>query len=345
MLLTIEKMMTRGLLNAFSCLVLAFFATSCGVEKNASFGWGGNGAAEVGPSRAAAGGEVEKERFFDAPRARREAARRAEAEAEMAALKARPGSPSSPVPGVRPGSPEDDELRARAGLMAERERKREERRLAKLAAERNSSVSVPAPSDGAAVYSGEVAIHEIHGDNKRRGWFSGVGFGLNRRDREIPDHRILVNHGLLAGLTPSNASIEIDLGDQRARVFRKTGPMKTLVIDTQISSGKSGFETPTGSYTISEKLADKKSTIYGVWYDANGVPVPSNGESAVRPAGATEFVGADMPCWLRITGGIGLHIGEVPGYPASHGCIRVPAAIHPLIFSKVDLGTPVTVVH
>lgn len=336
--------MMRGLPNAFSCLVLAFFATSCGVEKKASFGWGGNGAAEAGASRAEPGGEVEKERFFDAPRARREAARRAALEAERAALKV-PGSPASPIPGVRPGSPEDDELRARAGLIAERERKREARRLAKLAAERKSSVSVPAPSDGAAVYTGEVAIHEIHGDNKRRGWFSGVGFGLNRRDRDAPDHRILVNHGQLEGLTPANACIEIDLGDQRARVFRKTGPMKTLVIDTQISSGKSGFETPTGSYTISEKLADKKSTIYGVWYDANGVPVPSNGESAVRPSGATEFVGADMPCWLRITGGIGLHIGEVPGYPASHGCIRVPAAIHPLIFSKVGPGTPVTVVH
>lgn len=335
----------RGLTIASSSLLLSFLFTSCGVEKKASLGWGRNGAAETRSSRPEAGGEVEKERFFDAPRARREAARRAEAEAEMTALKARLGYPITPVPGVRPGSPEDYELRARAGLMSERERKREAKRLAKLAAERKSAAFVPAPSAGAAVYTGEVAVHEVPGENKRRGWFSGLGFGKNRRDGDTPDHRILVNHAQLEGLTPGNASIEIDLGDQRARVFRKTGPMKTLVIDTQISSGKSGFETPTGSYTISEKLADKKSTIYGVWYDANGVPVPSNGESAVRPAGATEFVGADMPCWLRITGGIGLHIGEVPGYPASHGCIRVPAAIHPLIFSKVGLGTPVTVVH
>lgn len=335
--------MFRDLFHAASCLALAFLVTSCGVEKKASFGWGGNGAAESKPSRPEEDGLREKEGFFAARRASREAARRAEAEAEMAALKARLGYPAGPVPGVRPGSPEDYELRARAGLMGDRERRREAKRLAKLASERNSSAFVPAPSDGAAVYTGEVAIHEVPGENKRRGWFSGLGFGKNRRD--TPDHRIFVNHGQLEGLTPSNASIEIDLGDQRARVFRKTGPMKTLVIDTQISSGKSGFETPAGSYTISEKLADKKSTIYGVWYDANGVPVPSNGESAVRPAGATEFVGADMPCWLRITGGIGLHIGEVPGFPASHGCIRVPSAIHPLIFSKVGLGTPVTVVH
>jgi hypothetical protein len=335
----------RGLFLASSSLVLAFLVTSCGVEKKASLGWGRNGAAETRSSRPEAGGEVEKERFFDLPRARREAARRAEADAEMAALKARLGYPQSPVPGVRPGSPEDYELRARAGLISERERKREAKRLAKLAADRKSAAYVPAPSAGAAVYSGEVAIHEVPGGGERRGWFSGIGFGKNRRDRDTPDHRILVNHAHLEGLDPSNASIEIDLGDQRARVFRKSGPMKTLVIDTQISSGKSGYETPTGRFTISEKLAEKKSTIYGVWYDANGMPMPSNGESSMKPAGATRFVGADMPCWLRITGGIGLHIGEVPGYPASHGCVRVPAAIHPLIFSKVGPGTPVTVVH
>ena len=333
-------MTLRGLFLPSSSLLLALLVTSCGVEKKASFGWGGNGAAEVKTSN---GAEAEKVGFFAARKAKREAARRAEAEAEMAAVRAQLGRPVATVPGVRPGSPEEYELRARAGMMASRERKREAKRLAKLAAERTSAATVPAPTEGAAVYSGEVAIHEVPGENPRRGWFSG--FGRSKRNSETPDHQIFVNHGLLEGLTPSNASIEIDLGDQRARVFRKTGPMKTLVIDTQISSGKSGFDTPTGTYKISEKLADKKSTIYGVWYDANGVPVPSNGESAVRPAGASEFVGADMPCWLRITGGIGMHIGEVPGYPASHGCVRVPAAIHPLIFAKVGLGTPVTIVH
>jgi lipoprotein-anchoring transpeptidase ErfK/SrfK len=52
-----------------------------------------------------------------------------------------------------------------------------------------------------------------------------------------------------------------------------------------------------------------------------------------------------MPYWMRINGGIGLHVGFVPDQPASHGCIRVPASIQPLIFSKVGVGTPVTVTH
>lgn len=344
-------MTLRGLPLASLLLLLSLLATSCGVEKPASLGWGGNGAAASKPEGSADGGMGDREGFFAARRAKREAARRAGAEAEMAAQRAQLGRPSVPVPGIRPGSPEDDELRARAAAMASRERKREAKRLAKLAAERATAANLPgpaAPSTGSArsiqstVYAGEVAIHEVPGETKRRGWFSGLGFGRSGRSREV-DHGILVNPDLLEGLNPSNASIEIDLGDQRARVFRRAGMVKSLVIDTQISSGMSGYETPTGSYTIGEKLADKKSTIYGVWYDANGAPVPSNGESAVRPDGAAQFVGADMPCWLRITGGIGMHIGEVPGYPASHGCVRVPAAVQPLIFSKVGLGTPVTI--
>ncbi len=332
----------RGLFFSSLSFSLPLLLASCGVEKNASLGWGGDGEAQTKPSLQA--NEGEQGGFFAARKARREAVRKAEAEAEMALMRTQLGRPNGSVPGVRPGSPEEYELRARAGLMASRERKREARRIAKLAAERNSSATTSVPPAGPAVYTGEVEIHERAGDNKRQGWFSGLGFGRSRRGEKTPDHQIFVNHDQIEGLNASNASIEIDLSDQRARVFRRSGSVKTLIIDTQISTGMSGFETPTGRYSISEKSAEKQSTIYGVWYDANGTPVPSNGESAMRPAGATQFVGAEMPCWLRITGGIGLHIGEVPGYPASHGCIRVPAAIQPLIFSKVDLGTPVTVV-
>ncbi|MEO0414481.1 MAG: L,D-transpeptidase family protein, partial [Verrucomicrobiota bacterium] len=57
----------------------------------------------------------------------------------------------------------------------------------------------------------------------------------------------------------------------------------------------------------------------------------------------SKFVGADMPYWCRITGGIGMHIGYVPNHPASHGCIRIPPTVQPLIFSKVRVGTPVTI--
>jgi lipoprotein-anchoring transpeptidase ErfK/SrfK len=52
-----------------------------------------------------------------------------------------------------------------------------------------------------------------------------------------------------------------------------------------------------------------------------------------------------MKWFLRLTdGGIGLHVGNLPGYPASHGCVRLPEPIAERIFRSVKLGTPVSIV-
>ena len=61
------------------------------------------------------------------------------------------------------------------------------------------------------------------------------------------------------------------------------------------------------------------------------------------PSG-THYVGAPMKWFMRLTDdGVGMHIGILPGYPASHGCIRMPADIAPLFYQKVKVGTPVEV--
>ncbi len=61
------------------------------------------------------------------------------------------------------------------------------------------------------------------------------------------------------------------------------------------------------------------------------------------PAG-THFEGAPMKYFCRLTdGGVGFHIGILPGYAASHGCIRLPADIAPRIYEKVRVGTSVRV--
>ena len=55
-------------------------------------------------------------------------------------------------------------------------------------------------------------------------------------------------------------------------------------------------------------------------------------------------MGAHMKWFCRITWNwVGFHVGILPGYPASHGCIRLPADIAPLIYQKVKIGTPVTI--
>ncbi len=153
-----------------------------------------------------------------------------------------------------------------------------------------------------------------------------------------PNRYLYINEREISRLNSANSRLEIDLGDQRARVYRGS----ILVIETQISSGKPGYSTPTGRFIIQEKLVEKKSGRYGTWYDGSGAELRGD-DSFDPPPGAAQFVGADMPYWLRLTDGIGMHVGFVPDGPASHGCIRVPSNVQPLIFSKVGIGTPVLV--
>ena len=55
------------------------------------------------------------------------------------------------------------------------------------------------------------------------------------------------------------------------------------------------------------------------------------------------FDGARMPYFMRITGGVGMHEGFLPGYPASHGCIRMPGFMAENFFHNVEVGTPVKI--
>jgi len=231
------------------------------------------------------------------------------------------------------------EKKARAEALLAREKEKEAEKAAKLAAKAKTDAD-------RAARDGDREIEALASRGQGGGgFFSMLSIGTSARQYKSEGHEIFVNHALLPALDPSNAKIEVDLSDQRARVFREQGGHKVLVIETQISSGKSGHATPTGTFKIGEKLEQKQSTLYGTWVDGGGNAVGGSSEVGYRPSGASHFVGADMPYWMRINGGIGLHVGFVPDGPASHGCIRVPASIQPLIYSKVDVGTPVTVTH
>ncbi len=137
-------------------------------------------------------------------------------------------------------------------------------------------------------------------------------------------------------------SIRISLGQQRAR-FYKGG---TLVGISQISSGREGFKTPTGSYKITQKSANHRSNLYGVWKTSDGTVI--NNDVDVRktpnPPPGARYEGAPMPYFMRITSsGVGMHAGYLPGFPASHGCIRMPEKMAQHFFHHVRHGTPVTV--
>jgi lipoprotein-anchoring transpeptidase ErfK/SrfK len=137
------------------------------------------------------------------------------------------------------------------------------------------------------------------------------------------------------------AAIELRLSEQRA-YFYKGG---VLAGATPISTGRAGFETPTGTFRVQQKVANYRSSQYGSYVDAHGHIVMRDVDRKADPMPpGTRFVGARMPWFLRVTEGIGLHQGHLPGYPASHGCIRLPGSMAQLYFQAASVGTPVTIV-
>lgn len=107
--------------------------------------------------------------------------------------------------------------------------------------------------------------------------------------------------------------ILVSIAAQRAWVFRGN----ELVTTTPVSTGKRGHPTPTGTFPITQKRVEHYSNLYD---------------------------NAPMPYMQRLTDyGIALHGGRVPGYPASHGCIRLPHAMARRLFNMTRPGTRVTI--
>jgi hypothetical protein len=107
--------------------------------------------------------------------------------------------------------------------------------------------------------------------------------------------------------------VYVNLSTQRATVYRNG----VRIAVSTVSSGKPGYETPTGVFTILEKDADHKSNTY------NNAP---------------------MPFQQRLTWyGVALHAGGLPGYPESHGCVHLPYQFAKLLFNETDMGATVVI--
>jgi hypothetical protein len=105
----------------------------------------------------------------------------------------------------------------------------------------------------------------------------------------------------------------VSLATQRGTLYRNGVPIAI----TTVSTGKAGHETPTGVFTILQRDIDHRSNLYD---------------------------DAPMPYMQRLTwGGVALHGGHLPGYPASHGCIRLPQSFARLLYGVTRLGMTVIV--
>jgi uncharacterized protein YceK len=135
-------------------------------------------------------------------------------------------------------------------------------------------------------------------------------------------------------------SIVIDLSEQAAYFYRG----KKVAGKSIISSGRKGHETPAGSYQVIQKSKDHVSNLYGDYVSEDGDMIKKNVDvrKDAKPEGAI-FKGAKMPYFLRFQGGYGMHAGHLPGYRASHGCIRMPRKMAERFYSAASIGTPVKV--
>lgn len=134
-------------------------------------------------------------------------------------------------------------------------------------------------------------------------------------------------------------SVEIDLQDQRAYLLQNN----QLILSTPISTGRAGHLTETGTFQVVEKERNHFSSMYGQIVDARGDVAVSDADSDMPVPRGGKFVPAPMRYFMRFNGAIGMHAGYLPGYAASHGCVRMPEANAIAFFNAVEPGTPVTV--
>lgn len=122
-----------------------------------------------------------------------------------------------------------------------------------------------------------------------------------------------VNPMVLSQSTRGNTRLVIDIADQRGYLLVNG----KVAVNTPVSTARTGKYTPRGSFTMSQRVrSGKVSTIYGV----------------------------EMPYWMRLSGSVfGVHAGHLPGYPASAGCIRLPASAAQVIYDNTTYGTRVNI--
>jgi len=164
--------------------------------------------------------------------------------------------------------------------------------------------------------------------------------------------KVFKDKKLLSKANGRNTKLKVDISEQRVRLYVNgkvalcspctTGAKRKLEPNTRTIRDK---RTPKGTFKITEKIADKRSTIFGKYY-RNGKIVYKGDRRKYRGPKA-KYKGASLKNWMRLTSsGIGLHASKyVKRQPGTNGCIRLPFKVAHTIFSKVSTGTKVSIVN
>ena len=146
--------------------------------------------------------------------------------------------------------------------------------------------------------------------------------------------------GLCGRVTAQQTRVIINLTEQAAYLIEDG----RVAIVSPIASGKDGWGTPTGNFRIINKDLNHRSGSFGLVVDLHGRIVnPNASPGSYVPAGCY-YLPAPMPYFMEFNRYVGMHAGYLPGYPASHGCVRMPRDLASEFFARVQIGTPVRVV-
>ncbi len=162
------------------------------------------------------------------------------------------------------------------------------------------------------------------------------------------------NPKLLSKAGKVKTILKVDVSEQRVKLIVDgkialsapctTGAKHKLEPNTRTYRDK---HTPFGTFKIIEKIAAKRSTIFGNYYRHGKLIYHGDRRKYRGSRKGLKFVGAPLYNWMRLTSsGIGLHASShVKRYPGSNGCIRLPKDVSKMLFSKLKKGTIVKVVN
>lgn len=145
--------------------------------------------------------------------------------------------------------------------------------------------------------------------------------------------------GLTTKLNAEQTGVIINLAEQAAYLVEDG----RIILTSPIASGKEGRGTPTGTFRIISKDLNHQSGSFGLVVDSYGRIVDANATPASHLPPGCHYQPAPMPYFMEFSKYVGMHAGYLPGYPASHGCVRMPKDLAAEFFARVQVGTPVRV--
>ena len=164
------------------------------------------------------------------------------------------------------------------------------------------------PSSEAGLFEKLKARHEARMAERKKQQTKSRPRPVHRSSYRDAHGDAYINRALLDSEVETDRKVIVDIERQRAFLVIND----IIAVDTAVSTARRGKHTPRGSFQITEKVkSGKVSTIYHVY----------------------------MPNWMRLGHTtVGMHTGDLPGYPASAGCIRLPQSVAPILYENVSRG-------